>query len=295
MLMTAHVQEAKCRHSDDFRAYNGVDSTLSGKPNSFDALACGRSKEAKTSSVAKRATDCGSLRLWELGQLSDVVEQPLSAARELAQNADADLAAALWCSESALSSWVDRAASVIHFGIRSAEEVEHSLLAPLEVSDVHRCNRRVANLLAPSLRQINHLKKEVDDVTGEFDALRGHMEYLIQCARAQEMEWTMLLSGTIDGSACKSLPLKEWKTCQKAVIYLLKQSKQAMDPSTHFWRGMIEDFANLQELSKLADVLTIEAVCGASNEVSFAGQSEFIKQLRTFCKQFGRHHGSTVR
>jgi len=284
--MTARVHESTFdRPAEDFREFF----------RAYDEM------EATTSSAAKRATDRGCLRLWELCQLIDLVETPLSAARELAQHADADLATALCFSESALSSWVARAASVVHLGIRSAEEAERSLLAPLEVSDVHRCNRRVANLLAPSLTRINHLKREVDDVTSEFAAMRGHMEYLIECAQLQEMEWTMLLYG----SAGKSLPVKEWKTCKKAsraigkklkaVIFLLEQTKQAMDPSSHFWRGMNEDVANLNELSRSADMLTIEAVRGASNEASLAGQSEFIKRLRIFVKQFGRHHGETAR
>jgi len=276
MLITTRVNESKFQHSDDFRPYDKV--------------------EATTFLATKRAADRGCLRLWELSKLIDVVQQPLSAAHELAQHADADLATALCFSESALSSWVDKAASVLHWGIRSAEEAEHSLLAPLEVADVHRCNRRVANLLAPSLKRINQLKREVDDVTNEFAAMRGHMEYLIECAQLQEMEWTtMLLCGTVDGSTCKSLPLEEWKTRQKAVIFLLEQTKQAMDPSTHFWRGMYEDFVNLKELSRSADMLMIEAVRGASNEASLAGQLEFVKRLRIFVKQFGRHHGTKAR
>jgi len=256
-------------------------------PKTLDAFACNETRKAKTSFAAKRGTDSGCVRLWELGQLSDVLEQPLSAAHELAWKADADLATALSHAQSVLSSWVDRAASVIHLGIHAAGEAEHSLLAPLEASDVQRCNQTVANLVASSLRRIYHLQREVDDVTGEFVALKGHMEYLIECAQLQEMEWTM--------SACKSLPVKEWKACQKAVIFLLEQIEQAMDPSTHFWRGLIEDVANLRELSRSADNLQIEAFLGKAGEVSSSGQSEFIKRLRVFCKLFGRHHGATAR
>mmetsp|Transcript_94445 Transcript_94445/g.182144 ORF Transcript_94445/g.182144 Transcript_94445/m.182144 type:complete len:266 (+) Transcript_94445:137-934(+) len=245
-------------------------------PKAIDDCDCDHSR-FRASSAAKCATIGGGLRLWELDQLRNVVEQRLNAAHGLAQEADADLAAALWHLVSALTSWVGGAATALRLGVRSAEEAKRSMLTLLEVSNFHGYIRKDASKLAASLKR---LARELDAIVSELQVMREHVEYLIECAELQEMEWTMKsLRGTIDRTACKSLLFEERKTCLKAVISLLEDSKEAMGPSTQFWRGLTEDIANLRALSKSVHNLHVQAIDDEFSEFLFAHEYTFVKRL----------------
>jgi len=212
----------------------------------------------------------------ELAHLESRICLPLQAALCVMADSDADIADQLSrvCLEARHS--MDRATDIITQIAEKAQEVKCSILAPLKLVQQRSKHHKASALLGTARYLMDSMTEDAKDLLLDFDVLRDHVQYLIDCAEA-ELDIRCAAHAGRDWQSAKTSGLRRG-------MALLQEALGAMDPMAEgFWRRLLVSGKSLVDMANAAQSLR-ENLCRPGSRATLCDVCSFCADAEELCR-----------